>query len=208
MAITDAYATAAQYRTARRITETAGAPNTNADIEHDLAAVSRMIDRTVGRFFTLDASNVTRDYDPDPLAFDRSLLFVDDLVTAASVTIDTDNDGSFADETALTVSTDYVLWPINAPQGPEPNPYRAIQLTSWGNPGAFRGHRVRVVGTFGWPAVPAAIRTATIELAAILRLQSPRATNQIQEFDQVIAASNEAQKILHRLVAVYKPKGF
>ena len=101
-----------------------------------------------------------------------------------------------------------MLWPFNAPHGPEPNPYRAIQLTSWGNSGAFRGHRVRVVGTFGWPAVPAAIRTATIELAAILRLQSPRATNQIQEFDQVIAASNEAQKILHRLVAVYKPKGF
>ncbi len=118
-----------------------------------------------------------------------------------------DHDGSFADDTAL-VSTDYELHPINAPRGPEVWPYTSIVLTDWGTKLSFgKGQRVEVVGKFGWPAVPEAVKHATAELTAILRLESPRATNQIAPMAEVmgvLSTSRPAQDIVQRLIEQYK----
>lgn len=51
------------------------------------------------------------------------LLFEDDLVSASAVKVDLDLDGTY--ETALTVDTDYWLWPLNRHAH---EPYRGIQL--------------------------------------------------------------------------------
>lgn len=61
-----------------------------------------------------------------------------------------------------------------------------------------------VTAIFGWPAVPKGIERATIDLTAILRLESPRATSHITEsIDTVVGTSFEAQKIVDELSRVY-----
>ena len=133
------------------------------------------------------------------------MLYIDDLVVLTSIKIDEDSDGSFADETAL-VAADYQLLPLNAAVGAEPRPYTAIELTEWGTKNAFApGMRVEVVATFGWPTVPPPIERATIHLAAILRLESPRATRRIAEgLDGAIETSRKAQDIIGELERHYR----
>jgi hypothetical protein len=63
-----------------------------------------------------------------------------------------------------------------------------------------------VIGKFGWPAVPAGIKRATIELARILRMETPRATNQyapVADVGSVVSVSRPAQDIVERLTEEY-----
>src|SRR3990167_573614 len=190
MSLSDAYATAALYRAQITMTDTAQ----DAEILTDLKAVSRYIEGKLGRFFNVDVSDATRLFIPRSAS---ATLYIDDLSAApTSIKVDEDGDGSFADETAY-VTTDYELQPLNAAIQPEAWPYTRIVIPSWSTKGNWpAGGRVQIVGKFGWPAVPEPIRAACIQLTAILRLESPRATNRIAEMDQVIGTSNEAQAIL------------
>lgn len=201
MAINDAYATAAQYRAVIGKTDTAS----DSDILTDLKAISRYLEGKLGRFFTKDAADIARIYIvPDCLPH----LWIDDLSAApASIKIDLDGDGSFADEDALAAG-DYELLPLNAALGPEPRPYTRIRLTEWGSYVQFAaGQRVQVLGKWGWPSVPDAVQRATIHLAAILRLETPRATKRINELEQTIEASAEAMNIVYKLIDNYwKPR--
>lgn len=196
--LSDAYASVETYR---YVTGKTGISD-DAEILTDLKAVSRYIEGKLGRFFTKDAAAATRVFSV-PYSSDK--LSVGDLAAVpTSIKIDTNNDGSFADETALAV-TDYELHPINAPLRPEPWPYTDIVLTSWGTKGSWSApSRVQVVSIFGWPAVPASIARATIHLAAILRLESPRATSRISEIEGTFEASREAQGIIKELMQQYK----
>ena len=198
MAITDALATAAEYRTVTGKTDT----GSDTQILVDLKAVSRYLEGKLGRFFTKDAADVTRLYIP---VLSSSRLRIDDLsASPTSITIDEDDDGSFADETALA-ATDYELHPLNALLGPEVWPYTSIVLTPWGTKGIWPvGNRVQIVGKFGWPAVPEPLKAATIQFTAIYRLETPRATSRISELDGVISSSQEAQTIIRRLTDQYK----
>lgn len=197
MAITDAYATAETYR---YVTGKTGISE-DAAILIDLTAVSRYIDGKVGRFFSKDASDTTRIISPTSTS---PILYIPDLSAApTSVKIDTNVDGTFG-ETALAV-TEYSLYPLDALVRPEPWPYTSIILNSWGVTGSWpwRG-RVQITGKFGWPAVPAAVARATIHLAAILRLESPRATSRISELEGTFEASREAQSIIKGLLDQYQ----
>lgn len=183
----------------------------DTEIDAQLIAVSRYIDRRLGRFFTKDAVALTREFSarghltmsPDRTYVD--LIGVDDMAAApTAVVVDADDDGVF--ETAL-LSADYELLPLNALRGPEPEPYRQIRLrrgtgatySSWGE-----HWRVRVTAVWGWPAVPEAISQATCQLVAILRLESPRATTQMSAgFDTVLGTSRQGQDIIEKLQAVY-----
>src|SRR5262245_9113373 len=154
MAVTDAYETAANYRAAIDKVDT----GEDAEVLVDLTAVTRFIEKEVGRFFTKDASAVDRYY----YGQGYTELYVDDLVSVTSIKIDTDRDGSFADETALA-TTDYELWPLNAGAGSEPSPYRCVRATEWGTVGVWpAGSKVAVNGVFGWPAVPESVKRACI----------------------------------------------
>ena len=201
MAVTDSLITAAEYRAIAEKSDTSD----DADVLLDATAISRYIEGRLGRFFTGDAGDVTRVYTVPVLG---QRLYVDDLAAdPTTIKIDEDHDGSFTDETALAAA-DYELHPINAALGPEVWPYTSIVLTDWGTKGSFaKGQRVEVVGTFGWPAVPQAVKQATAHLTAILRLESPRATNQIAPMADVmgvLSTSRSAQDIVQRLIEQYK----
>jgi hypothetical protein len=99
MALSDPYATAAEYRAVVNRSDVSA----DAQILTDLTAVSRYLEKKLGRFFNKDTGDVTRTY-LIPAASDR--LWIDDLSAApTSITIDLNGNGSFADETAL-ISTD------------------------------------------------------------------------------------------------------
>ncbi len=196
MAITDAYAEVSQYRSVTGKTDTAQ----DGDIQTDLIAISRFLDGKLQRFFSKDDSAVSRIYVPTESA---TAIRVDDLAAApTAVKLDTSNDGIF--DTTLA-DTDYELLPLNADKGPEPRPWTRVQMTSWGDYGAFtKGIRVEVTAQFGWPSVPDAIQRATIQLTAILRFESPRATRRIAELGDVMEASPDAMSIIRQITDRYK----
>ena len=68
---------------------------------------------------------------------------------------------------------------------------------------------VEVVGAFGWPAVPSAIKQACIHLTGILRLETPRSTKRVQDdIGSSIETSPEAERILNGLMKVYRRDDF
>ena len=200
MAVTDAYALASAYR--KLISKTDSADD--AEIDTDLKAVSRYLDRMLGRFFTKDAAAAARIFVREPQA-DPRVLWVDDLaVVPTSIKIDENGDGGFAGETPLAAA-DFELWPLNADKGPEPRPWTAIHLPpSGGRAGWPAGRRVEVIAQWGWPAIPEAIARATVHLTAVLRLETPRATRRVPELGDAFDASREAQGIVRELAGVYR----
>jgi hypothetical protein len=202
LAIDAAYATPQEYR--QSIDQQAAGDD--LAITRDLLAVSRYLDRALGQEsgFNQDASAVVRSYYGDG----SRLLRVDNIATTSglSIKIDEDNDGSFADESALA-STDYQLrrnGDLNPDKGPQPRPWNEIYLTHWGTKGSWPLNQlVQLTAIFGWPVVPEAIKAACIELTAILRVQSPRATRTVNELQQVLGTSRRGQDILDDLINAY-----
>ena len=192
MAVTAAYATAQQYRNVTGKTDMAD----DAEILTDLTAVSRYLEGRLGRHFTKDVSAVKRIYLPEE---NVTALRVDDMAEApTSITLDTGGDGQYA---TVLESADYELLPFNADKGPEPRPYTKIRML---NGVFYKNVRVKVKAKFGWPDVPTAIERATIQITAILRLESPRATRRISELGEAIDASQDAQSIVRQLTDSYK----
>ena len=196
MSVTDAYTTSVEYRAVTGATDSGN----DAEILKDLGAISRYLDGKLGRFFTKDASAVARVYIPHD---NIKAIWVDDISeTPTSVKLDTGGDGQFA--TTLE-STDFELLPLNADKGPEPRPYMQVGMTPWGSYKCFQKNiRVEVTAKFGWPSVPGAIQRATIHLAAILRLETPRATRRIAELGDIMEASPDAMSIIRQLTDRYK----
>lgn len=191
-----AYATPEDYRRAFDRTGT----EKDEDIARDLTAISRYLDGKLRRTFAADTEPVSRIYVPTDHV---SGIWIDDLAAPpVSVKVGTKLDGSFALELD---PGDYELLPLNADKKPEPWPWERIELTPWGQLAAFHpGERVQVTAKFGWPQIPEAIRSATIQLTAILRLESPRATRRIAELGDAIEASADAQSIIAKLTDQYK----
>ena len=183
-----AYATAAEYRSVIGKSDEAQ----DTDINQDLQAISRHIDGKLGRFFGKDEENTARIY---TIAEASPYIWIDDLSESPeSIQVDTNGDGTF--ETTVEPG-DYNLLPLNADKGPEARPWTRVELS-------FPGQRVEITGKWGWPAVPAAIKRATIHLTAILRLETPRATRRIAELGESIEASPDAQSIIRQLTDAYK----
>ena len=189
MALTDAYATAAEYRGVIDKTDT----KDDTEILSDLKAISRYLEGKLGRFFNKDASAVARIYMAPSTT--RTLWVTD--MSEAPVTVKFDYDGDGVYETA---TTNYKLLPFNAPVEPEPQPYTRIYFDSH----LSKGQMVEITAKYGWPAVPEAIKKATIHLTAILRLETPRATRRIQELGETIEASTDAQSIIRQLTDNYQ----
>lgn len=135
--------------------ELVGVSFADYDAEIHIAAACAGIDEYTGRTFT--SSVGTRYYTP----VDRWHLDIDDAINVTSVMTDYDGDGTF--ETTWTENTDYVLVPLNATANGEPfdelqmkrYPYSSHILPMW-------PRSVQVQGTFGWPAVPAPIKSAAM----------------------------------------------
>lgn len=152
MALTNAYGTAAQLRSAAGIKD---ATNTDHDLALEIAgnAAARQIDAHCGRphGFWQDPTVQVRTY----VVEDRcELSVVDDISTATGliVKIDEDDDGTF--ETTLTVDTEFVLGPYNAiADGRAYEWIRTVSgvtfpVSSYGRP------TVQITAKFGWAAIP------------------------------------------------------
>lgn len=216
MALVDAYATKDEYYAAHGKTSTTD----DIAVNRTLEAVSRLIDKRLDRKngFLKDAAATIRIYVPkgtgrrqrDDWAESENpwlyggmtrVLDVEDIGGAiTSILLDETNDNTYGTTLA---TNDYELLPRNAAVHGEP--YRQISMTPWGSyaGGWPAGRHVKVTAIHGWPSVPAAIKVATIELAAILMIDSAFATGRISELDQTVEASPQARKVLNDLMAVY-----
>lgn len=202
--MTDAYATEAEYRARAAKSDTAD----DATILAQLKAAARYVDIKMGRFFTQEAA-VTRIYDGDG----SCRIWIDDIVSVATLKVDLDGDYLFSDETALTLDTDYWLGPVNAADGSEAWPFEYIEvhptstrLSSWPR----QRRAIEIVGTFGWPAVPGPIREATISIVRQLRdMQESGFTLVMQDIESAVNASPQMSALLLGLQRVYaKPSPF
>lgn len=209
-ALQDAYIKAADYRSLRGMT---GSDN-DKRIDDDLLAISRYLDIRIGRHFTKDASPVARAFiiggRYTPTTEKGKVLYLPDFAgDPTSIKIDEDDDGSFADETAL-VAADYQNLPLNAALEPELQPYDSIRLTEWGDKSVWpNGSMVEITAQWGWPAVPEAIIRSTADIAALLRIEGIRSTNRIQEgIDGAIMASAPAQTIIWDMALAYRRESY
>lgn len=201
MAIGDAYATSGQYKTV--VSKSSGDDDT--EIDRTLLSISRGLDRVLGRGatgFNKDDSVVVRRY-PASDSFIKT-LFVDDIASKAGLVVKVDDNQDGIAEVTLVETTDFDILPFNAALGPEPRPWECLSLPT--NRVSRKSWSVltEVTAIFGWPAVPPAIVEATIQLAAIWRLESARATSSMSAgFDTVIGTSKKAQDIVDDLARLY-----
>jgi len=159
------YATLEQVKAAIRIED-----QIDDDLlETALEAASRWVDGWTDRRFTVAAAG-TAVYIPTGRMDD---LLVDDITTITSIAIDEDLDRSFA---TVLRPIDFEALPINATSGGRAVPFTRIRPIEDGYWPTYDGRAtVRIVGDFGWPAIPGAVREATIlqTLRLFTRLASP-----------------------------------
>lgn len=157
MAITNGYATLAEVKSALRITDSVD----DALIETAIEAASREIDGYTERSF-YNGGTATRVFVPT----DAFLTEIDDAVSITKV--ETSSDGSGFD-TTWTLATDVQFEPLNGVVGGLAQPYTRLRAIGdylfpiWDikNVNAYEA-TVRVTATWGWSAVPLAIKQATI----------------------------------------------
>lgn len=158
MPIVNGYATLSDVKAALRI-PTADTQDDSL-LELSIEAASREIDGYCERVFT--ASTATRIYRPT----DVFTVDVDDLQSITTLKTDSDGDGTF--ETTWAV-TDYQLNPLNGLAGGITTPYTQIKavgdyLFPIYEPRNVNANEasVQIVGVWGWPSVPVAVKQACI----------------------------------------------
>jgi len=163
MAITQGYATLLDVKNALRITD-------NLDdslLETAIESASRMVDGFTARTFT-NAGTAIRNF----AATDGINLIIDDAIEVIQVA-STDEIGSTY---TIWKPTDYQLEPLNDRVDGLYSPYtgiRAVGDFTW--PVVDQQALVRITAVYGFPAIPVAVKQATIIQASRLfkRLDSP-----------------------------------
>tara|TARA_R110000822_G_scaffold10078_7_gene38479 strand:- start:5668 stop:6258 length:591 start_codon:yes stop_codon:yes gene_type:complete len=152
MPITNGYATLAEVKAAMRIIDSVD----DDLLELAIDAASRQIDGHCERVFY--STETARVY----TALDNYLVEIDDV--AAITELKTSSDGDGFDTT--WASTDYQLEPLNGQAGGISSPATFIRATGdFLFPRLGQEALVKVTGTFGWSAIPTAIKQATLILA-------------------------------------------
>tara|TARA_R110000803_G_scaffold16127_6_gene44322 strand:- start:1200 stop:1790 length:591 start_codon:yes stop_codon:yes gene_type:complete len=152
MPITNGYATLAEVKAAMRIIDSVD----DDLLELAIDAASRQIDGHCERVFY--STETARVY----TALDNYLVEIDDV--AAITELKTSSDGDGFDTTWAT--TDYQLEPLNGQAGGISSPATFIRATGdFLFPRLGQEALVKVTGTFGWSAIPTAIKQATLILA-------------------------------------------
>lgn len=163
-----------EYATADELKGRLTIPDNVDDLHLDLAcsAASRQIDRYCGRRFWQDATVKTREfYAESPtltLLDDGSTR--DDISTTTGLIVKIDEAGDATFGTTLTISTDFILWPLNAEDDTPARSYEEIRLVANHHfPRAANGRPgIQVTAKFGWPAVPDEVKQATLIQATLL----------------------------------------
>ena len=140
----------------------------DVDLSNCINAVSREIDNTCNQRFYVDAADVTKYFSPSM----NDQCIIDPMVSITSLATDSSLDRTYA---TVWATTDYDLYPYNSPANGEP--YWRIDITPNGKntfnaqpyatPYAYpypkaNAKYVKIVGKFGWPAVPEPIKRACI----------------------------------------------
>lgn len=159
MTITNGYATLVQIKTRLGITG-------NADdslLEEAVESASREIDKHCGRRFYADTVATARTYYTDG----PCLVKVDDFHTTDGLIVKTDSgdDGTYA--TTLTLTTDYILEPLNGVVDGESGwPYSRIKAMTYGSlPTWTQRPGIQVTAKWGWAAVPSPVYQACLIMA-------------------------------------------
>lgn len=131
--------------------------NSDAVLSGIVSAVSRGIDRECSRFF-YQTETQTRYF----TAREYFSVFIGDTVSIASMYTDSQSgDRSYP---YLWSASYYDLWPFDAAQVAEPEPYRFVEVTPLSiyrfPVGIPKG--IKITGVFGWASVPAAINQACL----------------------------------------------
>lgn len=154
MAITNGYCSLADVKGALRITDTVD----DSLLELAVESASRQIDGHCERVFYNGVE--TRIFTPS----DSYVCIIDDVASLTTLKTSSDADGVF-DITWQT--SDYQLEPLNGKSGGLVTP--ATQIRAVGDytfPVDAQDATVQITGTFGWSAVPTAVRQASILLAS------------------------------------------
>lgn len=175
------------------------------ELLEQLKLATRYLERECGRVWWLDDAATARVY---VVRHTSAVLPVDEFgAVPTEVAIDADLDGVYEE---VVAGADYSCardGDLNAASGPDPKAYNEIHLLPWGDRTQFvEGERVRVTVKHGAPAIPADVRGAAIQLAAIWRLESPRSTGTVDEFGQAMTMSSEAGSIVARVVTRLRPR--
>ena len=151
MAITNGYCTLDELKA--RLNIQLGDTTDDAMLENSIEAASRTVDGMCARHFY--SATETHYYDAEQ--WDE--IEVDDLVSVTTLKTDEDQDRVY--ETTWG-ATDFELGPGDSA------PYTRIYATPTGSHAfpVWQRKAVQVVGTFGWSAVPDAVREASLLLAA------------------------------------------
>lgn len=174
MTITNAYCSLAEVKAALRLTDAVD----DGLLTRAIESASRRVDGYTGRFF------YTRQATVDLYATNDRRLMVPDIATTSGLTVRTDDadDGTYSTVWALGV--DYLVEPTDRALQDRP----ITALSASGNrlfPSAIYPWRglvnptvrplVRVVATWGWPAIPHDVREATVLLSMrqFARLNAP-----------------------------------
>jgi hypothetical protein len=163
MAITQGYATLIDVKNALRITDSLD----DGLLETAIESASRMVDGFTARTFT-NAGTAVRNF----AATDGINLIIDDAIEVIEVA-STDEIGSTY---TIWKPTDYQLEPLNDRVDGLYSPYtgiRAVGDFTW--PVVDQQALVRITAVYGFPAIPSAVKQATIIQASRLfkRLDSP-----------------------------------
>ena len=145
-------ASLAEFKAAIGITDST---DDNA-LQSVLDATDALIDNYTDRAAGFGTASQTRYY----TAEDFQYVLTDDLVSISSLTTDDNGDNTY--ETTWTLGTDYVFAPAN--NALDGWPYTSIEVSvTW--PKNFPKHvyrGVKVIGVFGWPSVPYAVKQAAL----------------------------------------------
>lgn len=196
MAITNGYLTLAEAKTYLQIDDT----EDDTALELSVEAASRAIDEWCGRRF-YQSDGETRYFDAD--AYD--LLWVDDLRTVTTLKTDPGGDGTYE----LTwSSSDYRLQPHNAATDSEP--YTQVARAHNGSYSFPVGvpKSIEVVGDWGWPAVPDAIKHAcSIQTAVFFKRATEGGAPIVTMDGTTIGASRFLDRTVELLLTPYRRAG-
>lgn len=144
-----------------------------------LDAVTRWIDRKCGRHFTFE-DNVTKYFYPSA----DGRISVPDLISITTLHADTSGDRSYA--TALA-STDYELLPYMDEAGIPSVRFQEVRVWPTSSHQLASSRLVRIVGDFGYAAVPGDIKQACLIQATRVwkRREMPTGTVSIPDIGTV-----------------------
>ena len=202
------YATAAEYRSYKKTDDTDG-KYADAIINLYLDEAEQWIDWYCGRHFGSPGSEEINFWGEG-----IDLLKIDPCISVTAVK-ELEDDGT---ETELQEGSDYLLLPPDkSRQSADYHQYTHIQRTprggfhlneynrsnGWGYDGFYSqgnvwrvNRRYAVTATFGMSSVPPGIKLATLEFAALRRIETPRAQNAAVMSEDESMMSPEAQGII------------